>query len=96
MTYEVIKYFTDLQDNDYEYNVGDVFPREGLKVNDDRLKELSTNKNRQRMPLIKPVFEDINYSDMKVSELKKIAEKRNIEGYNGMKKLELVKALEGE
>ena len=96
MTYEVIKYFTDLQDNDYEYNVGDVFPREGLKVNDDRLKELSTNKNRQRTPLIKPIFEDKNYSDMKVSELKEIAGKRGIEGYNGMKKLELVKALEGE
>lgn len=96
MTYEVIKYFTDLQDNDYEYNVGDVFPRVGLKLNDDRLKELSTTNNRQRTPLIKSVFEDVNYSDMKVSELKEIAEKRGIEGYNGMKKLELVKALEGE
>lgn len=96
MTYEVIKYFTDLQDNDYEYNVGDVFPREDLKVSDDRIKELSTDKNRQRTPLIKPVFEDENYSDMKVSELKQIAEKRGIEGYNGMKKSELVKVLEGE
>ncbi|MCD8832750.1 Rho termination factor N-terminal domain-containing protein [Staphylococcus arlettae] len=96
MAYEVIKYFTDLQDNDYEYNVGDVFPREGLKVNDDRLKELSTNKNRQRTPLIKAVFEDINYSDMKVAELKEIARKRGIEGYNDMKKSELVKVLEGE
>ncbi|MGS0654926.1 Rho termination factor N-terminal domain-containing protein [Staphylococcus arlettae] len=96
MRYEVIKYFTDLQDNDYEYNVGDMFPRVGLKVNDDRFEELTTDKNRQRTPLIKPVFEDENYSDMKVSELKQIAEKRGIEGYNGMKKSELVKVLEGE
>lgn len=96
MRYEVIKYFTDLQNNDYEYNVGDVFPREDLKVSDDRIKELSTNKNRQRTPLIKPVLAEKNYSEMKVSELREIAGNRGVEGYNGMKKSELVKVLEGE
>lgn len=96
MTYEVIKYFTDLQDNDYEYNVDDVFPRDGLKVSDDRLEELSTNKNRQCVPLIKPVFEEKNYSDMKVSELKEVAKKQGVEGYSDMKKAELIEALKGD
>lgn len=27
--YRVIKYFTDLHDNEYEYHVGDTFPRKG-------------------------------------------------------------------
>ena len=28
--YKVIKYFTDLQDNEHPYNAGDTFPRDGL------------------------------------------------------------------
>ena len=42
MTYKVIEYFTDLQDNDHEYNVGDLFPRDGKEVSEERLTELST------------------------------------------------------
>lgn len=96
MTYEVIKYFTDLQDNDYEYNVGDIFPRDGLQVTDERLKELSTNENRQRVPLIKPISEEKDFSSMKVSELKEAAKKQGIEGYSDMKKAELIDALQGD
>lgn len=53
--YRVIKYFTDLQDNNHPYNVGDVFPRKDLEVSEKRIEELSTNKNRQRTPLIEYV-----------------------------------------
>ncbi|MEJ7451372.1 Rho termination factor N-terminal domain-containing protein [Staphylococcus xylosus] len=96
MTYEVIKYFTDLQDNDYEYNVGDIFPRDGLRVAVERLSELSTDQNRQRVPLIKPVSEAKDFSSMKVSELKEVAKKQGIEGYSDMKKAELIDALKGD
>ncbi|MEB6229043.1 Rho termination factor N-terminal domain-containing protein [Staphylococcus xylosus] len=96
MTYEVIKYFTDLQDNDYEYNVGDIFPRKRLRVTDERLRELSTDKNRQRVPLIKPISEAKDFSSMKVSELKEVAKKQDIDGYSDMKKVELIKALQGD
>lgn len=51
--YTVIKFFTDLQDNSYPYNVGDDFPREGKQVSEKRIKELAGSDNRQRMPLIK-------------------------------------------
>ena len=51
--YKVISYFTDLQDHNHPYNVGDIFPRNGLKVSEERLKELSSNKNKQNKPLIK-------------------------------------------
>lgn len=96
MTYEVIKYFTDLQDNNYEYNVGDIFPRDGLRVAVERLSELSTDQNRQRVPLIKPVSEAKGFSSMKVSELKEVAKKQGIEGYSDMKKAELIDALKGD
>ncbi|WP_436950198.1 Rho termination factor N-terminal domain-containing protein [Staphylococcus xylosus] len=96
MTYEVIKYFTDLQDNDYEYNVGDIFPRKGLRVTDERLRELSTDENRQRVHLIKPISEAKDFSSMKTSELKEVAKKQDIDGYSDMKKVELIKALQGD
>lgn len=96
MKYKVIKYFTDLQDNNYEYNVGDVFPHEGLIVTDERLKELSTDENRQRVPLIKPISEAKDFSSMKVSELKEAAKKQGVEGYSDMKKAELIDALKGD
>lgn len=51
--YKVVKLFTDLKDNSYKYEVGDTYPREGLKVSDERLKELSGSNNRQGTPLIK-------------------------------------------
>lgn len=63
--YEVIHYFTDLQDNNYPYNAGDAFPRDGLKVSEERLEELSSSNNRQRKPLIKLVEseEPLPFSD---------------------------------
>ena len=55
--YRVIKYFADLQDNNHEYNVGDIYPHNKKKVSASRIKELSTDKNRQGVPLIEKVEE---------------------------------------
>lgn len=55
--YKVIKHFTDLQDKNYPYNVGDVYPREGHKVTEERLAELAGNENKQGVPLIELVEE---------------------------------------
>lgn len=57
MPYQVIKFFTDLQDNDYPYSVGDIFPRSGVTVTEARLNELSGSDNKQGVPLIKAVEE---------------------------------------
>ena len=50
--YKVIKYFTDLQDNEHPYNAGDTFPRDGLTVSRERIIELATASNKQSTPLI--------------------------------------------
>ena len=55
--YKVIKFFTDLQDNEHPYNVGDVFPRKGKEVTADRIAELASAKNKQGVPLIEEVEE---------------------------------------
>lgn len=55
--YRVIHFFTDLQDGNHPYNVGDTFPRQGMDVSDARIAELSSDRNKQRVPLIEAVTE---------------------------------------
>ena len=55
--YKVINFFTDMQDNNFAYDVNDVYPREGLTPTEKRIKELASSKNRQGKPLIKKVAE---------------------------------------
>lgn len=58
--YKVVKRFYDLQDSVktkegvvyHEYKEGDLFPRTGRKVSEERLKELSGKDNRRGVPLI--------------------------------------------
>lgn len=91
MSYKVIHYFTDLQDFNHPYKVGDVFPRLGLSVSDNRLKELSSSNNRQGKPLIemveqkveKPKLVNICYTKtdinrMSTAELKDLAKENGI------------------
>lgn len=45
MKYQVVRNFLDKTDNNYFYRVGDVYPREGVKVTKTRTKELLTKNN---------------------------------------------------
>lgn len=53
MTYEVIRYFVDLLDDNHEYHEGDTYPRTGYKPTESRCEELSGYANKQHTPLIK-------------------------------------------
>ncbi|MEI3218462.1 MAG: hypothetical protein V8S08_01100 [Lachnoclostridium sp.] len=53
--YRVIKHFIDLHDNDHSYEEGDIFPREGVAVLDERIAELAGSDNKQHTPLIELV-----------------------------------------
>lgn len=55
--YKVIKAFYDLKDKDYLYSVGDTFPRDGKKVEENRVAELASNKNKLGVPLIELIPE---------------------------------------
>ena len=66
--YKVIKYFTDLQDNNYAYYVGDTFPRNGVDAGAERVAELSSDKNLQGVPLIEEVTEKPKRTRKKKSE----------------------------
>lgn len=70
--YKVVKFFTDLHDNNHAYNVGDVFPRVGVEVADSRIAELAGSNNKQGCPLIAEVKEA---EPKKKKAAKKTAEK---------------------
>lgn len=75
MSYKVIHYFEDLQDFNYSYKVGDNFPRLGLSVTEDRLKELASSNNKQGKPLIEKVKEvETNFLDETIPNLEVKAE----------------------
>lgn len=57
--YIVLKHFCDMQDANRPYKEGDTFPRDGMSVLPSRIKELSTNQNRQGCPLIVEVEEEV-------------------------------------
>lgn len=57
MKYKVISYFEDLHDENHSYNIGDTYPRKGLKPSEERIAELMSADNKQRKPLIEEKVE---------------------------------------
>ena len=55
--YKVIKPFIERHDNDHSYTEGDIFPREGVDVSEERIQELAGSDNKQHTPLIELVEE---------------------------------------
>lgn len=110
MEYVVIRGFTDLT-NGHKYTIGDKFPYRGF-ASKERAEELSSDKNRRGKPVIaikadavvetaKEASEeksltkkDIN--GMNVANLRKLAEEKNIEGFQEMNGSELKKAIIAE
>ena len=55
--YKVILRFADLQDSSHVYEVGDAYPREGVKPTQERISELLGASNKIGAPLIEKVVE---------------------------------------
>lgn len=66
--YKVIYKFVDLQDNDHVYEIGDVYPREGSEVTDERIAELSGDQNKIGSPLIEKVKQPKKKAEKKVEK----------------------------
>lgn len=73
--YKVIKFFTDLHDANYAYQVGDEFPRPGTEVTEKRIAELAGSDNKQGVPLIALVEEKPKPKKAAPKESKAAAEK---------------------
>ena len=69
--YKVIKHFTDMQDNNFAYQVGDEYPRKGMSVLPSRIRELATDKNRQGVPLIEEIPDVEELPEKKTKSTKK-------------------------
>ena len=70
--YKVLVAFTDSQDDYYQYNENDDFPRTGKSVSKKRLEELSSSNNKRKKPLIEEV-----QGETIVEELAEAEESRN-------------------
>lgn len=66
--YKVLKSFTDLQDNNFKYNEGDVYPRKGYTPTPERITALESGKNKRNTVLI----EEIPEIDEKQPEIEEI------------------------
>lgn len=96
--YITIKLFTDLQDDNWLYNVGDVYPRKGLNVTESRIKELSSANNRQGKPLIKLIEEPKeepkrDLSNLNKVQLMEIAKEKGLNVKQSMNKATLLEKL---
>lgn len=67
--YKVIKRFKDLQDKNHVYNVGDIYPRDGLKPSLNRFDELSSANNKRKQPLIQLIEEKAEEIENKAEEI---------------------------
>ena len=57
MKYKVLRFFNDLQDDNYYYETGSTYPRDGLTPSQERINELASAENKQGIPLIETIVE---------------------------------------
>lgn len=69
----------DKQDNDFTYEVGDIYPRKGLKVSEERIKEVKSKINAQFL-----------FEEMTVEELKNHLDEMGVEYGKDAKKGDLL------
>lgn len=56
--FKVIKEFRDLQDNDYIYEVNDIYPHDNREVPAERIEELAGKKNKIGRRLIQKLKDE--------------------------------------
>ena len=89
MAYKVTQAIRDLQDNQHYYRAGDIFPRNGLKVDDERVAELVKGGY-----IVADVEEDADLSKLKKDELVALAVEKGIEVDTKDTKAEIIEKLE--
>ncbi len=77
MMYKAIERFIDLQDNNYAYNTGDKFPREGLDVSEERMNELASSDNLRGRPVIELIPDEVTEETVEEKPRKKKGRGKN-------------------
>lgn len=91
MQYEVVRFFTDAQDNEHPYNEGDIYPRGGLSVSQERIRDLMNGNNFQRVQLIKPIFNEKKVEKVAKKIVEKVEEKSQEIGREEISKMPYMK-----
>ena len=60
MTFLVIAPFVDLEDGHHMYLKGDIYPRAGLNVSEERIMQLLSTQNKARKSFLERVAEQTN------------------------------------
>lgn len=77
MEYKAKEHFTDLQDNNFSYNVGDIFPRSGYTVSEERIKELASSDNKRGRPVIERIPDEVTEETVEEKPRKKKGRGKN-------------------
>ena len=59
MGYKAKEHFIDLQDNNHSYNVGDIYPRSGYDVSEERIAELASSDNLRGRAVIELIPDEV-------------------------------------
>lgn len=57
--YRAVTYFVDRLDGNHAYKPGDIFPRQGIEVSEERINQLLTGNNNANLVVIEEV-KDVN------------------------------------
>lgn len=60
MTFLVVTPFVDLKDGHHIYRKGDIYPRAGLNVSDERIMQLLSTQNKAHKSFLERVAEQTN------------------------------------
>ena len=89
MAFKVTQAIRDLQDNNFYYSAGDIYPRKNLQVDDERLAELVKGGY-----IVADVEEDADLSKLKKDELVALAVEKGIEVDTKDTKADIIEKLE--
>ena len=89
MAFKVTQAIRDLQDNQRYYRAGDTFPRNGLKVDDERVAELVKGGY-----IVADVEDEADLSKLKKDELVALAVEKGIEVDTKDTKAEIIEKLD--
>lgn len=97
MAYKTTQAIRDTQDNDFYYREGDEFPRNGLKVSDERLDELVKGGYIVSDEVVEATVEnetdETDLTKLKKDELIGLADQKGVEVSNKDTKAEIIEKL---